>query len=412
MSRGDQLRGERRDADRRRFRFGPLLHCALGLAAIALGGCGSLDRLPAVTIAQAQKSNLLDIPDARFYPDDIERINAVATKAYQRRAKSRAAARPLRFLVVSGGGDDGAFGAGLLVGWSERGDRPQFDVVTGVSTGALSAPFAFLGREYDETLKQIYWESRPGDIFVSRAILTVLAADGLVDSAPLRHMIDGYVDATMIDRLAAAYREGRLLLVLTTNLDQGRAAIWNIGAIAESGHPKARELIVDVLLASASIPAIFPPVMIDVTVDGQRHQEMHVDGGTLAQAFMYPPSFSLRRFASRTSDTGPRPGHAVYIIRNGRFARPEANIERQTVAIAKEALATMTTSSGVNDTYRMYLIAQRDGVAYNLTSIDDDFTVPYKGPFDRDYMRALFDYGSSKIRGHNAWQKLPPGYVR
>jgi hypothetical protein len=406
------LRGERRDGDRRRFRFGPLLHGALCLATIALGGCGSIDRLPAVKIAQAQKSNLLDIPDARFYPHDTDRINAIALKASQRRAKSRNAARPLRFLVVSGGGDDGAFGAGLLVGWSERGDRPQFDVVTGVSTGALTAPFAFLGRDYDATLKHIYWDSRPGDIFVSRAIVTVLTTDGLADSAPLRKMIDGYVDATMMERLAAAYREGRLLLVLTTNLDQGRPAIWNIGAIAESGHPKARELIVDVLLASASIPAIFPPVMIDVNIDGQRFQEMHVDGGTVAQAFMYPSSFSLRRFANRTPRPGPRSGHSVHIIRNGRFARPEANIERQMVAIAKEALATMTTSSGVNDTYRMYLIAQRDGVSYNLTSIDDDFTVPYKGPFDRDYMRALFDYGSNKIRERSVWQNFPPGYVR
>ena len=279
------LRGERRDGDRRRLRFGPLLYGALCLATIALGGCGSIDRLPAVKIAQAQKSNLLDIPDARFYPHDTDRINAIALKASQRRAKSRNAARPLRFLVVSGGGDDGAFGAGLLVGWSERGDRPQFDVVTGVSTGALTAPFAFLGRDYDATLKHIYWDLRPGDIFVSRAIVTVLTTDGLADSAPLRQMIDGYVDATMMERLAAAYREGRLLLVLTTNLDQGRPAIWNIGAIAESGHPKARELIVDVLLASASIPAIFPPVMIDVNIDGQRLQEMHVDSVRVAPAF-------------------------------------------------------------------------------------------------------------------------------
>ena len=347
--------------------------------------------------------------------EDAARMNATALKVQQRRSRAGTLSRPLRFLVLSGGGDDGAFGAGLLAAWSEQGDRPRFDVVTGVSTGALSAPFAFLGRDYDTTLRRIYSESTASDIFQSRSILTVLAEDGIVDSAPLRHMIDGYVDATLVERLAAAYREGRLLLILTTNLDQGRAVIWNLGAIAESGHPKARDLIVNVLLASASIPAIFPPVMIDATIDGQTYQEMHVDGGTVAQAFMYPPSFSLRRFAKRAAAaddgrTSPQP--IVYIIRNGRFARSEASIERQTLAIAKQALATMTTSSGVNDTYRMYLIAQRDGVAYNLASIDDDFTVPYKGPFDQDYMRALFDYGYNKVRGRNVWQKVPPGYVR
>jgi predicted acylesterase/phospholipase RssA len=376
-----------------------------------LGGCAGLARLPAVTVAEAQKSSILDIPDARFQVDDTARINAVAQKVQQRRIAAGTASKPLRFLVISGGGDDGAFGAGLLVGWSARGDRPQFDVVTGVSTGSLSAPFAFLGRDYDGPLRRIYSDSVAGDIFQSRAIITVLAQDGVVDSAPLRHMIDGYVDAAMVDQLAAAYRAGRLLLILTTNLDQGRPVIWNLGAIAESGPPRARELIVDVLLASASIPAIFPPVMINANVDGQTFQEMHVDGGTVAQAFMYPPSFSLRRFASRAaSEESRRP--VVYIIRNGRFARPEASVERQTLAIAKQALATMTTSSGVNDTYRMYLIARRDGVAYNLASIEDDFDVPYKGPFDQGYMRSLFDYGYNKIRGRNAWQNAPPGYVR
>ena len=127
------------------------------------------------------------------------------------------------------------------------------------------------------------------------------------------------------------------------------------------------------------------------------------------------PSCIRRHFRCAASPSGPRPtrrSRLVYIIRNGRFARPEASIERQTLAIAKQALATMTTSSGVNDAYRMYLIAQRDGVAYNLASIDDDFDVPYKGPFDQGYMRSLFDYGYNKMRGRNVWQKVPPGYVR
>jgi Patatin-like phospholipase len=396
----------------KQFRPRPLLGCALGVAALLLCGCATLDRLPAVTVAQAQKASVLDIADARFAVDDTAHINATALQVRQRRINAGAGSRPLRFLVISGGGDDGAFGAGLLVGWSARGDRPQFDVVTGVSTGALAAPFAFLGRDYDPALQRIYSESSAADIFEARSVITVLAQDAVVDSAPLRRMIDSYVDATMVERLAAAYRAGRLLLILTTNLDQGRPVIWNIGAIAESGHPKARELIVNVLLASASIPAVFPPVMIDTMVEGQTFQEMHVDGGTIAQAFMYPPALSLRRLARAAAPDATRPSRAVYIIRNGRFARPEASIERQTLAIAKQALATMTTSSGVNDTYRMYLIAQRDGVAYNLASIDDDFDVPYKGPFDQGYMRALYDYGYNKMRGRNVWQKVPPGYMR
>ena len=238
----------------------------------------------------------------------------------------------------------------------------------------------------------------------------------MADDAPLRNMIARYVDSTMVRRIAEEYGKGRLLFVMTTNLDQGRPVIWNIGAIAESGNPNARELIINVLLASASIPAVFPPVMLDVTIDGQRYQEMHVDGGTVAQSFLYPPSFSLRQGAARLgiseAKLRAKRKRIAYIIRNGRLSRPEENIKRQTLAIAKQALATMTASSGVNDTYRMYLTTKRDGIDFNLASISDDFTVPYKGPFDKEYMRSLFQYGFEKGRAGYQWQKTPPGYVQ
>jgi hypothetical protein len=228
-------------------------------------------------------------------------------------------------------------------------------------------------------------------------------------------MIAHYVDQELVQRIADEYGKGRLLFVLTTNLDQGRPVIWNIGAIASSNSPQARDLIVDVLLASASIPAVFPPVMLDVTVGGEKRQEMHVDGGTVAQAFLYPPSFSLRRAAVRLGVDARKLKAArkriAYIIRNGRLSRAEESVKLQTIAIAKEALSTMITSSGVNDTYRMYLITRRDGVDFNLASIGDDFAVPYKGPFDKNYMQSLFSYGYEKGRAGYRWQKAPPGYA-
>jgi len=317
--------------------------------------------------------------------------------------------------ALSGGGDDGAFGAGLLVGWSARGNRPEFDMVTGVSTGALSAPFAYLGRAYDQNLTQLYTETSAADIFNRRPLLiAAVASDSLVDNAPLRTMIEHYVDATMVQKIAEEYAKGRLLFVLTTNLDQSRPVIWNIGAIAASNNPKARDLIVDVLLASASIPAVFPPVMLDVTVDGQKRQEMHVDGGTVAQVFFYPPSFSIRRAAARfgVDEQSLRSRKRVaYVIRNGRFFRQDESVQLRTIAIAKEALSTMTMSSGINDTYRMYTLARRDGVDFNLASIGEDFTEPYKGPFDPGYMQALFAYGYEKGRAGYSWRKVPPGYT-
>lgn len=384
--------------------------------AVMSAGCATPGRLPAVPLSLAGDAAPLNIADARYYADtDVEKMSALATQAYYRAKASgqvhvgkdgKPIARP--FLAMSGGGDDGAFGAGLLTGWSARGDRPQFSVVTGVSTGALSAPFAFLGPEYDEQLKKIYTETSAGDVFEKRTLMAAVANDAMADSAPLRQKIATFVDQHMVERIAEEYAKGRILLILTTNLDQSRSVIWNIGAIASSGHPRARELIVDVLLASAAIPGLFPPVMIGVTVNGQQYQEMHVDGGAVAQAFLYPPTFNLKAKLKELGVKDIKP--TAYIIRNTRLYRPEENVERQTLKIAQQAISTMTASNGLNDLYRMYLTTKRDGVAFNLTYIDEDFHQPYKGPFDKPYMNALFAYGYQVGLDGGHWKKTPPGY--
>jgi len=384
----------------------------LFVTALVLAGCATPQRLPAVPLSLAADAVPLDIPDARYYADsDVDRISLLANQAYHR---AKAASfndtkhRQRYFLAISGGGDDGAFGAGLLAGWSARGDRPQFTVVTGVSTGALSAPFAFLGPEYDEQLKSIYTETGPDDVFQPRSLMAAVANDAMTDATPLRNTIASFVDADMVQRIAEEYGKGRILLILTTNLDQGRSVIWNIGAIAASGHPRARELIVDVLLASASLPGIFPPVMIGITVNGKHYQEMHVDGGAVSQVFLYPPSFNLKKKMRELHVTDAKP--VAYIIRNGRLRRPEEDVERKTLKIAQQAISTMTTSNGVNDLYRMYLTTKRDGVAFNMAYIDEGFHVPYKGPFDKAYMNALYTHGYRMgIAGHE-WHNTPPGY--
>ena len=381
---------------------------------LGLTSCASTDRLPAVPLALASKTMPLDIPNARFYSvGDTDKLLAFAEEVYKRRSRAGLPAKQSSVLAISGGGDDGAFGGGLLIGWSERGDRPEFETVTGISTGALTAPFAFLGSEYDPAITQIYTNTDADDVFQKRTLLAIVASDAMASTAPLRAMIARFVDNRMILRIAEEYQKGRLLLIMTTNLDQGRAVIWNIGAIAESGHPRTRELIIDILLASASLPGVFPPVMIDITVDGKRYQEMHVDGGAIAQAFLYPPSLSFKKVKEFLKADGLKykdHKRIAYIIRNGRLYRPEANVERSTLAILTQTTTTMTAASGVNDTYRIYLTTKRDGVGFNLAFIDDDFTLPYKGPFDKSYMRALFEYGYQKGLAGYPWQSAPPGY--
>src|SRR6478609_2036478 len=157
-------------------------------AAVAISGCATLERLPAVTYAEARQIDILDIPDARFYVSESKQILDMAIKANQRRNMTRGVSATRNFLAISGGGDDGAFGAGLLVGWSDRGDRPEFDVVTGVSTGSLSAPFVFLGRAYDPQLKAVYTETSASDVFERNALLGALTGDALTNNAQLRAM--------------------------------------------------------------------------------------------------------------------------------------------------------------------------------------------------------------------------------
>jgi predicted acylesterase/phospholipase RssA len=383
-----------------------LLLLAIGSMGLGLAGCSSTGlRLDAVPSGVGAVS-FLRIPNARFDGDDGEALKEEIwqslTREWPRLSNT--------MLALSGGQENGAFGAGLLVGWSERGNRPQFKIVTGTSTGALAAPFAFLGSEYDWALRKIYTETKPGDVIGSkRSLLSAVNSDALMDNGSLAQSINKYLDIKILDRIAQEYDKGRLLLVSTTNLDTGRLIIWNIGAIANSGHPKRLELVRKVLLASAAIPGMFPPVMIDVTLDQARHQEMHVDGGTVSQIFLYPPSLQLGGILQR-SEGGVRP--TVYLIRNGRAAPEPENVERKTLAIAGRAIETMIASNGVGDIYRIYTTAQRDQVDFNLALIADDFKHPYVGPFDRAYMTKLFEHGLQKGRRGYPWQKVPPGYTQ
>lgn len=190
-------------------------------------------------------------------------------------------------LALSGGGEHGAFGAGLLCGWSESGRRPTFDVVTGVSTGALMAPFAFLGSAYDQRLKALYTEVSFHSI-LSGSPLTGLFGEAFTISRPLQRVIARQVDQSMLADVAAAHRQGRRLFVVTTNLDAQRAVLWNMGAIAASGQQSSLDLFRKVILASACVPGLFDPVLIESEANGRRFKEMHVDGGTAFALFAVP----------------------------------------------------------------------------------------------------------------------------
>jgi hypothetical protein len=162
-----------------------------------------------------------------------------------------------------------------------------------------------------------------------------------------------------------------------------------------------------IMLASAAIPGVFPPTMFDVTLDGKPYQEMHVDGGAFAQAFLYPAALSRQRRARMASGRVVVPAVA-YVIRNGRLDPEWATTERNTLSIAERAINTMIAASGYNDVLRMYYTTQHDGIGFNLAYIGTDFTQKAPEPFDQGYMRSLFDYGYQRARRGYDWSKAPP----
>jgi predicted acylesterase/phospholipase RssA len=342
---------------------------------------------------------VMDTPNARFFPvEQIDRLFDEGVRSVERESAARNVTDPnqlppANFLAISGGGDDGAFGAGLLVGWSESGRRPEFKMVTGVSTGALLAPFAFLGPAYDEKLKDIYTRISKRDIFFDRLITAAVLDDALADTTPLFGTISRMMDETMLKDIAREYRKGRLLMIGTTDLDARRPVIWNIGAIAASGNPEALQLVRKILLASAAVPGAFPPVMIDVEAGGQHYQEMHVDGGAIAQLFLYPPQFGSRMARARLAGVDVKRERHAYIIRNSHISLDWSSVERSTLDIAGRAISTLIQVSGLNDLYRIYMTTQRDGVDFNLAFIGNEFAAPHEEDFDPVYMNALFEYG-------------------
>lgn len=386
---------------------------ALILLQLAVAGCASLERLPAVPRADVLQAET-GLGPVRFFvahnPDafaEEAKHALLRERAWLARGGHYGPLPPANFLAVSGGGDNGAFGAGLLVGWTAAGTRPEFKGVTGISTGALIAPFAFLGPEYDHALETVYTTISGKDIFKKRGLIGGFFGDALADTAPMFKLVERYVDRALLNAIAAEYAKGRLLLVGTTNLDALEPVIWNMTALAASQDPRALELFRKILVASASIPGVFPPVMIDVQVDGKRYQEMHVDGGAMAQVFLYPPSLNVAEAAAELH--AERKRH-LYIIRNARLDPDWASVERRTLNVATRAITSLTQTQGIGDLYRIFLTAQRDKIDYNLAFIPPTFNVPHREEFDTNYMRQLFALGKTMAQAGYVWQKYPPGF--
>ena len=392
------------------------------LFCLALAGCGSLPRNPAPP-QDALKGSVPHFPDVRAWAGQPG--SALETDLAASFAQESPQDFPLRpdgtvhyaHLALSGGGANGAFGAGFLKGWSSTGQRPVFKIVTGVSTGALMAPFAFIGPEYDLALQQFYTTTRSRDIFQLRSTFGLLwqlmAGEALADTRPLQAMIAQHVDDELLRRVADAHRRGRRLYVGTANIDAPRFVVWNMGAIADSGRPDALELFRKVMLASASIPVAFPPVFFDVELapGGPRYDEMHVDGGVGARVFLNGGVFSGSVVRQRGGHGGAG-REDIYVIHNGQLIPRPDPVARSLPQIAVRVIDASGRAAAVGDLFRIYGYAQREQASFRWITMPEDVDMMSDEVFDPVQMRVLYDVGFDLAIGGDHWLTLPPGSRR
>ena len=386
------------------------------LLAFGLAGCAAAIARNPVPASLEDQATVVGMGPApiRFWGDELppNADQLVKEKWAQARASRpelvRGGKRPVvHFLALSGGGSDGAFGAGLLGGWTASGTRPEFDLVTGVSTGALTAPFAFLGPKYDAALKHVFTQSTTRDIAIAQPVRGLLGGDSLASNAPLARVVAYYVTEDFQAEIAAEHRKGRRLLIGTTNLDAERPVIWDMGAIAASGESGSLELFRKVLLASAAIPAVFPPAFVKVAAEGGVYDEMHVDGGATREVFLVPSQFMAKKVDSRL---GINPIRRAYIVRNGRVAPEYKAVKPRTLSIAGRAVSSLIKSQGVGDLNELYMFAKRNGIDYNLAYIPGDFPDTSTQAFDPVYMGKLYEVGYSLAENGYPWRKTPPQF--
>jgi Patatin-like phospholipase len=371
------------------------IRIALTIQLVALTGCASVMRVP-YTHAMHNDAHIPGVPNARVWADDVSRSQWLFSSSHH-------AMRALAVLALSGGGAEGAYGAGFLKGWSETGTRPEFTVVTGTSVGALIAPFAFLGSTYDDTLKTIF-NSGEIDNLLRIDGLNGLLGSGIFKTAPLRQLISRYADESLLEAIASEHRRGRRLFVVTTNVDAQRTVIWNMSGIAASDYPGRLELFRTILVASASVPGVFSPVLIDVEADGQLIAEMHVDGGVTTNVLAVPEALLLSKLPVKST---PKP--QLFIIVNGKLAPDFDIVDDTTLSVVARSFWTTVKANTRNTLIATYDFARRNSWEFRATAIDANRQIATKTiNFDTDYVRGLFAYGLTRGQSGAAWQRTVP----
>lgn len=366
---------------------------------LMLGACTGMTRLPfdAQDREGAAPMGLVSAPNhpIRVYLDAEDRA-AIFQQAFREGVPVGPDGQQ-DFIALSGGGSNGAFTAGLMKGWSETGARPDFEVVTGVSTGALAAPFVFLGSDYDDELAEAYTGGAAAGLLQSRG-LSALIGSGIYKPGPLRALVERFVDADLLRAVAAEYAKGRVLLVATTDLDSQRGVSWDLGAIATQDTPEALELFRSVLVASASIPGAFPPVLIRSDNAGLEFQEMHVDGGVTTPFLGVPETLWSFHEPSNTLR-----GARFYVVVNGR-TNPTFGITQDTPqGVLGRSLDILLRASLLTTLAGNKAFADRNDLFFRYAALPDDSEASALD-FSVASMSAVYEVGRQGAISGDAWR--------
>lgn len=362
-----------------------------------LAGCLAPDRI-AYGPKAATTASIQGFGDIRIYADTSRNLPEARAWLPVPRHKE------INYLVLSGGGAGGAFSVGVLKAWSDRGQRPEFDIVSGVSTGALIAPYAFLGTAYDKTLVDLYTSGVAEELVDVDFLPKGLLGASLLKQEPLRMMVERYLTRDILTKIAAEHRKGRRLLVLTSNLDSQRAVIWNMGAIADSGRPDALKLFQDVIIASASIPGIFPAVLIKAKSGGREFEEMHSDGGSSSQILTIPEGW----MANPQNEAWPKSLKLnMYVIVNNALMPEFSTTTNNTFAVMARANSAIIKSQTRSALLATYVYARRNGIRFRVASIDTQIPYTMTDPFNTNYMRAVYNLGYAEMASGSLWKDKP-----
>lgn len=379
-----------------------------------VGCAGRIPHRP-LSAQEFRKVDFNTIVPERFWGDDapqnldlfLKKQAVILKKRFPQAINSNSSNAPMYgFLAISGGGANGAFGAGLLAGWTESGKRPKFEVVTGVSTGAIIAPFAFLGSEYDEKIIELYSTVSRRDIFRKRsALFALLFRSALTDTKPLRKLIDQHITPDLVAKIAKQDKLQRKLFIMTTQLDALRPVVWDIGAIASRRGQKGVELIKRIILASTAIPAFFPPVPIEWESNGKIFTELHVDGAVSRTVFAYPAQVNAQKINNKL---GLKFRRNIFVIQNSNVQTEYEPMSAKLSKIAERAMSGMLMNQANSNVEQIYYLAKRDGIEFNMIAIPNDFQADKMNEFDPAYMKKLLELGRKIGRGGNFWKHKPP----